>query len=152
MKILESYVQLLGTEEKLKMKPLININERFRELKANYVDEQLDSLFNRLDLDEDDLAVQHRQWVHRFLNKAEKDYPNNKGIGDILDVVRKKNLGRYFVQTAYDELEHNLKGIVDPGLKESTARSQKRGSRPLQSKVDDEPCASDDSGGEVEQQ
>ena len=77
MKVLEDYVQLLGTEERFKMKPLIGLINRFHGIKNNYDDKQLENLFNQADHDEDDFAIQHRQQVQTFLNKAEKDYPNN---------------------------------------------------------------------------
>ena len=46
MKVLEDYVQLLGTEERFKMKPLIGLINKFCGVRNNYVDKQLEKLFD----------------------------------------------------------------------------------------------------------
>ena len=107
------------------MKPLVNIVKRYRELNTIYESEQLDNLIDRLDLDKDDLTVQHRIRIQSFLNQAEMDYPSNKGLRDILDIVRRKSFGRHFVQREYEKLENLLSELVELALKESTVRPER---------------------------
>ena len=151
MKVLEHYVQLLGTEEKFKMKPLVGLLNSFCRIQDNYDNKQLEDLFNQADHDEDDFATQHRQRVQTILDKAEENYPNNPGIANIREVVRRKSLRKHFIHTGCPTLKGSLQGIVDTG-RNSTAKIQKQGSQPIQTSIGEEHGTTDYSGNELGQQ